>query len=49
MDPMESMSAAGGIPPKDFNAEDAGNMEDVRQYHYRNHQSSLSGSRLCGI
>lgn len=28
MDPMESMS--GGAVPSDFNAEDAGNMEDVR-------------------
>ena len=29
MDPLESMSTGGPLP-KDFNAEDAGNMEDVR-------------------
>ncbi|EFY91495.1 DUF757 domain-containing protein [Metarhizium acridum CQMa 102] len=31
MDPMESMSVSGGRVPANFNAEDAGNMEDVRQ------------------
>lgn len=29
MDPMESMSLSGGNVPAGFNAEDAGNMEDV--------------------
>lgn len=29
MDPMESMSVSGGRVPAGFNAEDAGNMEDV--------------------
>lgn len=29
MDPLESMSTGGPLP-KDFNADDAGNMEDVR-------------------
>lgn len=44
MDPMESMSVSGGIAPKDFNAEDAGNMEDVRQYH----KTSLPGRLVFG-
>lgn len=30
MDPLESMSMGPARVPKDFNAEDAGNMEDVR-------------------
>lgn len=29
MDPMDSLSTAGGHVPSNFNAEDAGNMEDV--------------------
>lgn len=32
MDPMESLST--GLVPKDFNAEDAGNMEEVRLIRY---------------
>jgi len=31
MDPMESMSSLAGPVPKDFNAEEAGNMEDMEK------------------
>ncbi|EXV05127.1 polysaccharide biosynthesis protein [Metarhizium robertsii] len=31
MDPMESMSVSGGRVPANFNAEDAGNMEDMEK------------------
>ena len=30
MDPMESMANTAGPIPKDFNADEAANMEDVR-------------------
>jgi hypothetical protein len=39
MDPMESMSTATGPVPKDFNPEDAGNLEDVRIVGFYNHHS----------
>ncbi|KZZ89885.1 DUF757 domain-containing protein [Moelleriella libera RCEF 2490] len=31
MDPMDSLSTAGGHVPSNFNAEDAGNMEDMEK------------------
>jgi hypothetical protein len=43
MDPMEQLSAGGPVP-KDFNAEDAANMEDVRALAINDH---LSRTSLC--
>lgn len=41
-DPMELMSGSGGQPiPKDFNAEDAQNLEDVRPHMRARAQSQL--------
>lgn len=47
MDPMESMSVSGGNVPANFNAEDAGNMEDVRRSHTQMSHSRQFVSQLA--